>query len=636
MLLIMATKTEVENEKIENTHDNQDLNAVCTNLQYCDDKINLHPTRKRCVSTSILISSSPKKKKKEGQNIIPPKKFLLGGSMSDPLNLNSLQNEDINKAMNKTPKSSPLHSNTVNIKKDQVNVIIPRNLSDPLELSKCNKAKAIACSGIDSLKPKTPQKCKSKIPLSISDTGLITEKTPEKDHKPACNSEMKRQVEEDITSSPPNKKLKTELPETCESKSENNKVSCEIIEVIETIIDVLVQEVLVQSLDEYNIPISKAPVEVVVEKIPEPCKTLSPSPEKKVEDGKKTQEQREKVKPKRCVVSPVIMQPSLSEKHNVHQPVVVTTAKPKQKVNKKFKEKNALFKYGNYTRYYGYRNPDDEDNRLKVLGERMDLFYGKDVLDIGCNIGHVTFSVARDFGAKSVVGMDIDRKLINIARKNVQYYINDTAQTSSHMSSNYHFKDFTSRNRNDQDCDIIESFPISLPMLYGPINLAGLTLSGRFPYNVSFVQGNYVLESDLLLSLETCKFDVILCLSITKWLHLNWGDDGLKRAFKRMFAQLRPGGILVVEPQPWKSYSRRKTLTETIWRNYKNILLKPPMFTDYLLNEVGFANCETLTMPHNPSKGFQRPLKLYRKPNILVTRNKPKCTIVQPNQTQKS
>jgi len=133
------------------------------------------------------------------------------------------------------------------------------------------------------------------------------------------------------------------------SESENNKVSCEIIEVIETIIDVLVQEVLV-SLDECNIPISKAPVEVVVEKILEPCKTLSPPPEKKVDDGKETQEQREKIKPKRCVVSPVVMRPSLSEKHSVHQQVVVTTAKPKQKVNKKFKEKNALFKYGNYTR----------------------------------------------------------------------------------------------------------------------------------------------------------------------------------------------------------------------------------------------------------------------------------------------
>lgn len=55
------------------------------------------------------------------------------------------------------------------------------------------------------------------------------------------------------------------------------------------------------------------------------------------------------------------------------------------------------------------------------------------------------------------------------------------------------------------------------------------------------------------------------------------------------------------------------------------------MFTEYLLNEVGFANCETLTMPHNPSKGFQRPLKLYFKPNTLVTKNVPISTIVQPN-----
>lgn len=139
-------------------------------------------------------------------------------------------------------------------------------------------------------------------------------------------------------------------------------------------------------------------------------------------------------------------------------------------------------------RYYGYRNPDDEDDRLKVLAERLDLFYGKDVLDIGCNIGHVTFSVARDFGAKSVVGMDIDRKLINIARKNVQYYINDTAQSSPHLSPNYHFNNYASSNDNDVSCDETQLFPISLPMLYGPINLPGLTLSGRFPYNVSFVQ----------------------------------------------------------------------------------------------------------------------------------------------------
>lgn len=93
----MATKTETENKEVEKPLEIQDLNAVCKNLQFTDDNIKLQPTRKRCVSTSIIISPSPKKKKKEGQNIIPPKKFLLGGSISDPLNLNSLQNEEVNR-----------------------------------------------------------------------------------------------------------------------------------------------------------------------------------------------------------------------------------------------------------------------------------------------------------------------------------------------------------------------------------------------------------------------------------------------------------------------------------------------------------------------------------------------------------
>ncbi|KAJ9587552.1 hypothetical protein L9F63_019008, partial [Diploptera punctata] len=37
-----------------------------------------------------------KRRKKEG-TIIPPTKFLLGGNIHDPLNLNSLQDEEINR-----------------------------------------------------------------------------------------------------------------------------------------------------------------------------------------------------------------------------------------------------------------------------------------------------------------------------------------------------------------------------------------------------------------------------------------------------------------------------------------------------------------------------------------------------------
>lgn len=64
--------------------------------------------------------------------------------------------------------------------------------------------------------------------------------------------------------------------------------------------------------------------------------------------------------------------------------------------------------------------------------------------------------------------------------------------------------------------------------------------------------------------------------------------------------------------------------------------MRPTMFTEYLLNEVGFTDCETLALPYNPSKGFQRPLKLYRKPNLLVTKTVPNCTVVKPNEIQKS
>jgi hypothetical protein len=62
-----------------------------------------------------------------------------------------------------------------------------------------------------------------------------------------------------------------------------------------------------------------------------------------------------------------------------------------------------------------------------------------------------------------------------------------------------------------------------------------------FRRKVRFLCDNYVLESDDLLELAQPEFDTIVCLSTTKWIHLNFGDDGLKRAFKRMYAQLRPG-----------------------------------------------------------------------------------------------
>ena len=79
-------------------------------------------------------------------------------------------------------------------------------------------------------------------------------------------------------------------------------------------------------------------------------------------------------------------------------------------------------------------------------------------------------------------------------------------------------------------------------------------------------QANFVLESDALLETVRPEFDTVLCLSITKWVHLNFGDDGLRRFLRRVYLCLRPGGRLLLEPQPWNSYLKYKKLTVSGYR----------------------------------------------------------------------
>lgn len=90
--------------------------------------------------------------------------------------------------------------------------------------------------------------------------------------------------------------------------------------------------------------------------------------------------------------------------------------------------------------------------------------------------------------------------------------------------------------------------------------LLGL-FSDNLTRRLSLVQANYVLDNDHLVLTQRPEYDVIMCLSVTKWVHLNWGDSGLVRLFKRVFKHLRPGGLFLLEPQPWESYVRRKKLT---------------------------------------------------------------------------
>lgn len=138
-----------------------------------------------------------------------------------------------------------------------------------------------------------------------------------------------------------------------------------------------------------------------------------------------------------------------------------------------------------FYRYYGYRNQNNEiDHRLKVFSHHPYLFQDKDILDIGCNIGHVTLSVARDFGAKTVIGIDIDDKLISIARKNIKHYVKSVnSPRADELLA-----------QEEQKCSS-EFYPISMPILYGPIDVPGFedySKNRGFPKNVTFKRVSWV------------------------------------------------------------------------------------------------------------------------------------------------
>jgi 7SK snRNA methylphosphate capping enzyme len=58
------------------------------------------------------------------------------------------------------------------------------------------------------------------------------------------------------------------------------------------------------------------------------------------------------------------------------------------------KSKSQKFMHGNYSNYYGYRNPSAVlDPRLAYL--KKEWFIGKTCLDVGCNSGFVTTNLGK-------------------------------------------------------------------------------------------------------------------------------------------------------------------------------------------------------------------------------------------------
>ena len=90
------------------------------------------------------------------------------------------------------------------------------------------------------------------------------------------------------------------------------------------------------------------------------------------------------------------------------------------------------------------------------------------------------------------------------------------------------------------------------------------------------------------------KFHIMFCFSITMWIHLNHGDEGLKRFIE---TARKWCDYLVLEPQPWKCYrnaSRRMRRShEPDFEHIESIEHKSDTLLPFIIaqcEKVGFLN----------------------------------------------
>lgn len=313
--------------------------------------------------------------------------------------------------------------------------------------------------------------------------------------------------------------------------------------------------------------------------------------------------------------------------------------------------KSQRYQYGNYDKYYSYRSKEKwQDSRITVF--KKEYFLNKECLDIGCNDGSLTLMLAIRFFPKNIIGVDIDYALINKAidnfkslekthhNKNILEIQKNNLNNKKNEEINLNINpineekkincektDLKKKNEEIQELllkmkDFPKSFNINMGISQNLMNQITEIpeilefsendkkekIENRFPNNISFRIENYIQD---LITKE--RFDTIICLSTTKWIHLNWGDTGIRRLFKKIYDSLKFGGIFILEPQEWKSYKKKKYLNKEFKKTYKEIKLKPKDFGNYL-EKIGFKYKEKMIPDINLKHlTFKRPIFVYEK-----------------------
>lgn len=102
-------------------------------------------------------------------------------------------------------------------------------------------------------------------------------------------------------------------------------------------------------------------------------------------------------------------------------------------------------------------------------------------------------------------------------------------------------------------------------------------------------------------TIPPASFDVVTLFNVTKYVHLNGGDEAVRSLLSRAHAVLRPGGRLLLIAQDWESYGRSRHLCVGFSAQYGRIRFKPADFLSFLLEEVGFRRLHAAVRVRKPA-----------------------------------
>ncbi|XP_051799970.1 7SK snRNA methylphosphate capping enzyme-like [Acanthochromis polyacanthus] len=536
---------------------------------------------KRRYSTGVGFKGPAKRRRRANSDSqsepVLPSHFLLGGNIFDPLNLNSLLDEDVNRTTNQeTPKCSPLPSRGG----DPVEILVPRDITDPLNL-KGGGEEGEGAGGV-----------------------LLS---PLKSRKRHRNRHHGVPADRDVVPArlfPPTAGLTVPLLAR-DGSVPPSPLPCELNTAITCRDDVATPPILPRRHTH-----------------PPPGPAHKPGNQG---DGRHRRRRRTTSVRSSDGTAGAVTMAATAQPTKFQTPLVggakagrcgpqPRSARPPERIKDKQR-----YQHGSHSRYYGYhgfygdrlegRVGEEKDPRIGLL--EADWFRDKTVLDVGCGAGHMTLTIARMFNPAHILGVELDQRLVKAAKQNIRHFLSHDIVVEERKRAKVALPpDLQGGREQEVMREAFLSLPLSFRVSRGPLCAPPLlpprSSSSRFPDNVTFIQGDYVSELEPWPGRG--RYDVIMCLSVTKWVQLQSGDGGVVRLFRRAYQSLSSGGLFILEPQAWSSYNRSKRASDTTFRHFRSLRLRPEQFTSFLTDSVGFSSYRLLK-----HTGNQRPIYLFHK-----------------------